>query len=76
MGIYSNDIKDLKILKRRQNCRSKRSSNEYRGLKLFEDAGVIKLKDGVEEKATKKTLLKTRLTLKSWNWKLLKSLHN
>lgn len=77
MGIYSNDIKDLKNLKKGDKIAVPNDpSNEYRGLKLFEDAGVIKLKDGVEEKATKKTLLKTRLTLKSLNLKLLKYLHN
>ncbi|MCG3056099.1 MetQ/NlpA family ABC transporter substrate-binding protein, partial [Escherichia coli] len=38
-------------------------SNEYRALKLFEAAGVIKLKEGVEEKATKKDVAENKLDL-------------
>ncbi|MBF2482674.1 metal ABC transporter substrate-binding protein, partial [Listeria seeligeri] len=64
MGIYSNDIKDLKNLKKGDKIAVPNDpSNEYRGLKLFEDAGIIKLKDGVEEKATKKDIAENPLDL-------------
>lgn len=64
MGVYSNDIKDLKNLKKGDKIAVPNDpSNEYRGLKLFEDAGIIKLKDGVEEKATKKDIAENPLDL-------------
>ncbi|EUJ47798.1 putative lipoprotein [Listeria fleischmannii FSL S10-1203] len=64
MGIYSKDIKDIKGLKKGDKIAVPNDpSNEYRGLKLFEDAGVLKLKDGVEEKATKKDVAENPLDL-------------
>ncbi|WP_099225136.1 MetQ/NlpA family ABC transporter substrate-binding protein [Listeria costaricensis] len=64
MGVYSNSIKDLKNLKKGDKIAVPNDpSNEYRGLKLFEDAGVIKLKDGVEEKATKNDIAENPLDL-------------
>ncbi|EMG27414.1 ABC transporter substrate-binding protein [Listeria fleischmannii 1991] len=64
MGIYAKDIKDIKGLKKGDKIAVPNDpSNEYRGLKLFEDAGVLKLKDGVEEKATKKDVAENPLDL-------------
>lgn len=58
MGIYFNDIKDLKNFKKGDKIVVLNDlSNEYCGLKLFEDVGVIKLKDGVEEKVMKKDIV-------------------
>ena len=53
MGIYSKKVKDLKDLKDGATISIPNDpTNEGRGLQLLEKAGVIKLKDGVKEKAT------------------------
>ncbi|EUJ33765.1 ABC transporter substrate-binding protein [Listeria floridensis FSL S10-1187] len=64
MGIYSEQLKSIKDLKKGDKIAVPNDpSNEYRGLKLFEAAGVLKLKDGVEEKATKKDVAENPLDL-------------
>lgn len=64
MGIYAEGIKDIKELKKGDKIAVPNDpSNEYRALKLFEAAGVIKLKEGVEEKATKKDVAENKLGL-------------
>ncbi|WP_167628872.1 MetQ/NlpA family ABC transporter substrate-binding protein [Listeria valentina] len=64
MGIYSDGLKSLKDLKKGDKIAVPNDpSNEYRALKLFEDAGVLKLKKGVEEKATKNDLAENPLDL-------------
>ncbi|MBC1521555.1 MetQ/NlpA family ABC transporter substrate-binding protein [Listeria aquatica] len=64
MGIYSEGLKSVKELKKGDKIAVPNDpSNEYRALKLFEDAGVLKLKKGVEEKATKNDLAENPLDL-------------
>ncbi|WP_159723494.1 MetQ/NlpA family ABC transporter substrate-binding protein [Enterococcus sp. CSURQ0835] len=54
LGVYSKKIKSLDELKAGDKVGVPNDpSNEYRALKLLQKAGVIKLKAGVEEKATK-----------------------
>lgn len=50
MGFYSNNIKSLNELKKGDKIGIPNdSSNEYRALKLLEDNGVIKLKEGLKD---------------------------
>lgn len=54
MGVYSKKIKSLKDLKDGDSIAVPNdASNETRGLQLFEKAGIIKLKKGVGQTATK-----------------------
>lgn len=65
MGIYSKDIKNVKALKKGDKIAVPNDpANEYRALKLFEKAGVIKLKKGVSQKATKNDVAENPLKLK------------
>ncbi|OIK11950.1 MetQ/NlpA family ABC transporter substrate-binding protein [Bacillus sp. MUM 13] len=64
MGIYSKSIKDIKDLKKGDSIAVPNDpANELRALQLFEAAGVIKLKDGVEQSATKKDVVENKLNL-------------
>ncbi|AEN90512.1 D-methionine ABC transporter, D-methionine-binding protein [Priestia megaterium WSH-002] len=64
MGIYANSIKNVSDLKKGDKIAVPNDpSNEYRALKLFESAGVIKLKDGVKTTATKKDVSENKLDL-------------
>lgn len=64
MGIYANSIKNVSELKKGDKIAVPNDpSNEYRALKLFESAGVIKLKDGVKTTATKKDVSENKLDL-------------
>ncbi|MBC1921570.1 MetQ/NlpA family ABC transporter substrate-binding protein [Listeria grayi] len=64
MGIYSKQIKDIKDLKKGDKIAVPNDpANEYRALKLFEKAGVIKLKKGVSQKATKNDVAENPLKL-------------
>jgi D-methionine transport system substrate-binding protein len=54
LGVYSKKISDLSKLQKGDKIGVPNDpTNEYRALKLLEKAGVLKLKDGVEVKATK-----------------------
>ena len=54
LGVYSKKITDLSKLQSGDKIGVPNDpTNEYRALKLLEEAGVLKLKDGVEVKATK-----------------------
>ncbi|MDT2676727.1 MetQ/NlpA family ABC transporter substrate-binding protein [Enterococcus dongliensis] len=54
LGVYSKNITDLSKLQSGDKIGVPNDpTNEYRALKLLEEAGVLKLKDGVEVKATK-----------------------
>lgn len=54
LGIYAEKIKSLAELKTGDKVGVPNDpTNEYRALKLLEEAGVLKLKEGVEVKATK-----------------------
>ncbi|MFD2617259.1 MetQ/NlpA family ABC transporter substrate-binding protein [Terrilactibacillus laevilacticus] len=64
MGVYSKKIKSLKDLKKGDSIAVPNDpANELRALQLFEAAGVIKLKDGVSQKATKKDVVENKLNL-------------
>lgn len=55
MGVYSKQLKDLKDLKEGDKIAVPNDpANELRGLQLFESAGVIKLKEGLDVSATKR----------------------
>ncbi|WP_461240563.1 MetQ/NlpA family ABC transporter substrate-binding protein [Paucilactobacillus sp. N302-9] len=57
MGIYSNKVKNLSDLKDGDSIAVPNDpANETRALKLFEKAGVIKIKKGVGQNATKNTI--------------------
>ena len=65
MGVYSKKIKDLKALKKGDSIAVPNDpSNELRALQLFEAAGVIKLKAGISQKATKADVVSNPLGLK------------
>ncbi|KHD85601.1 MetQ/NlpA family ABC transporter substrate-binding protein [Heyndrickxia ginsengihumi] len=65
MGVYSDKIKNLKDLKKGDSIAVPNDpANELRALKLFERAGVIKLKKGIGEYATKKDIVENKLNLK------------
>ncbi|GCF92993.1 lipoprotein [Enterococcus florum] len=54
LGVYSEKLKSLDELKEGDKVGVPNDpTNEYRALKLLEEAGVLKLKDGVEVQATK-----------------------
>ena len=65
MGVYSKKIKSLKDLKDGDSIAVPNdASNETRGLQLFEKAGIIKLKKGVGQTATKKDVVSNPKHLK------------
>lgn len=65
MGVYSKSIKNLKDLKDGDSIAVPNdASNETRGLKLFEKAGIIKLKKGIGQTATKKDVVSNPKHLK------------
>ncbi len=64
MGIYSSKVKDLKDLKPGAKVGIPNDpANELRALQLFEAAGVITLKPGLTDKATKRDIAKNPLNL-------------
>ncbi len=64
MGIYSNKVKDLKDLQPGAKIGIPNDpANELRALQLFEAAGVIKLKPGLTDKATKRDIAENPLNL-------------
>ncbi len=64
MGIYSKSVKSLDEIKKGDKIAVPNDpSNEYRALKLFEAAGLIKLKEGTSEKATKRDVAENKLNL-------------
>ncbi|MFT8321514.1 MAG: MetQ/NlpA family ABC transporter substrate-binding protein [Bacillus sp. (in: firmicutes)] len=64
MGIYSKSVKNLDDIKKGDKIAVPNDpSNEYRALKLFEEAGLIKLKEGTGEKATKRDVVENKLNL-------------
>lgn len=64
MGIYSKKIKSLKDLKKGDKIGVPNDpANEIRALQLFQSAGVIKLKKGVNQTATKKDVVENKLNL-------------
>jgi len=57
MGIYSNSIKNLKDLKNGDKIAVPNdATQEARALRIFQSAGVLKIKKGVGQKATKKDI--------------------
>ncbi|WP_018662042.1 MetQ/NlpA family ABC transporter substrate-binding protein [Heyndrickxia acidiproducens] len=64
MGVYSKKIKSLNELKKGDSIAVPNDpANELRALQLFEAAGVIKLKEGVTQNATKKDVVENKLNL-------------
>lgn len=64
MGVYSSSVKNIDDIKKGDKIAVPNDpSNEYRALKLFEAAGLIKLKEGTGEKATKKDIAENKLNL-------------
>ncbi len=64
LGVYSNKIKDVKELKKGDKLGLPNDpTNGARALLLFEEAGLIKLKEGVGDKATVKDIVSNPLEL-------------
>ncbi|MBP6345441.1 MAG: MetQ/NlpA family ABC transporter substrate-binding protein [Neisseriaceae bacterium] len=64
MAIYSDKIKDIKALKSGDRVAVPNDpANELRALRLFEAAGLIKLKEGLTESATKRDIAENPLNL-------------
>ncbi|MBP6345440.1 MetQ/NlpA family ABC transporter substrate-binding protein [Neisseriaceae bacterium CLB008] len=64
MAIYAKGIKNIADIKEGDRVAVPNDpSNELRALKLFEQAGLIKLKEGLSESGTKRDIVENRLNL-------------